>query len=453
MDALIADFTGRMADPSLASLFENCYPNSLDTTVQSFVPSTAITPPSAFVITGDIDAQWFRDSANQLLPYVPLTTKDPALADLICGLVLRHADDVAHDPFANAFNFNASGAGHQSDSRFPPMTPRVFEGKYELDSLAAVLKLAASYYNATGDKACFLARPSWAAAMATLVATVQSMQAATGAPADSPYRFQREASTPTETQMLDGMGPPAAYTGMSRSPFRPSDDATTFPYLIPAEAMAVVELRRLAVMLGAFLDDLDDDDAARMESDHLRQLEQLAFDAATVAKQIDEGIQKFGIAPHPTAGRIFAYEVDGFGSVNFMDDANCPSLLSLPYLGYVQSSDPVYLATRSFVWSHRQGFWWSGSGGRGIGGPHAGYGMIWPMSMVMFALTSESDAEISWALDAIKQSSAGTGLLHESFWINDVNQFTRPWFAWVNGLFGELVIKIAAERPHLIFKQ
>jgi meiotically up-regulated gene 157 (Mug157) protein len=206
-------------------------------------------------------------------------------------------------------------------------------------------------------------------------------------------------------------------------------------------------------MLGAFLDDLDDDDAARMDSDHLRQLEQLAFDAATVAKQIDEGIQKFGVAPHPTAGRIFAYEVDGFGSANFMDDANCPSLLSLPYLGYVQSSDPVYLATRSFVWSNRQGFWWSGSAGRGIGGPHAGYGMIWPMSMVMFALTSESDAEISWALDAILQSSAGTGLLHESFWINDVNQFTRPWFAWIDGLFGELVIKIAAERPHLIFKQ
>ena len=243
VDSLISSYTSRMVDADLATLFSNCYPNTLDTTVYSFVPSTPTTPPSSFIITGDIPAQWLRDSSNQLLPYVALAPQDPLLKDLICGLVRRHAADVAHDPFANAFNFNASGAGHQNDQRFPPMTPQVFEGKYELDSLAAVLKLAWSYWNTTGDSGCFLTDASWSASMAKLVGTIQAMQGATGSPLDAPYRFQRESNSPTETQMLGGMGVPTPYTGMSRSPFRPSDDATTFPFLIPAQAMVLASQR------------------------------------------------------------------------------------------------------------------------------------------------------------------------------------------------------------------
>lgn len=449
VNSLIDDYVSRMANPDLATLFSNCFPNTLDTTVQFYAPSTPTSKPSAFIITGDIDAQWFRDSANQLLPYMSLAASDPALSDLMCGLILRHAADVTHDSFANSYNFNASGAGHQDDQRFPPMTKEVFEGKYELDSLAAVMKLASAYYNATGDAACFLTDAAWSNAMQRLLQTIQSMQAATSDPSASPYRFQRVSSTPTETQELDGMGPPTAYTGMSRSPFRPSDDATTFPYLIPAQAMTVVELRKLAAMIGEFK---TRDESAQLSTDHALQLSQLQSVAGQLAAEIDAGIQQFGVLKRPGSGTaLYAYEVDGFGSANLMDDANIPSLLSLPYLGYVSASDPVYQSTREFVWSGSQGFYWAGTAGRGIGGPHAGYGQIWPMSVVMFGMTSESDAEISWALESLVNSSAGTGFLHESFNKDDVTKFTRPWFAWVNGIFGEFILKLAKERPYLIF--
>lgn len=456
-----------MVDPDLATLFSNCFPNTLDTTVASYTPSTPTSPPSAFVITGDIDAQWLRDSSNQLLPYVRLAAQDAHLQDLICGLIHRHARDVAHDPYANAFNFNASGAGHQDDQRRPAMTPEVFEGKYELDSLAAVLKLASTYYNVTGDKACFLADPKWAASMEILLDTIQAQQVASGDADTSAYLFQRTSNVPTETLGLGGMGTPTPNTGMSRSPFRPSDDATTFPFLIPAQAMAVVELRNLAGMIGAYVEgerttgrewkseevELEEEDSLQ-QLGHLLRLQRLAQGAATTAAQIDEGIQQYAIvSPAGAAGgsQLYAYEVNGYGSVNLMDDANVPSLLSLPYLGYVAPDDPTYLATRSFVWSTAQPYYWQGTAGRGIGGPHAGMYQIWPMSIIMLALTSTSDLEISAALQQLKLSSAGTGLLHESFDKDDVSQFTRPWFAWVNTLFGELIMKIADERPHLIF--
>lgn len=176
VDSLIANFTSRMLDHDLATMFENCYPNTLDTTVYSYTPASSTRPPSSFIITGDIPAQWFRDSTNQVLPYVHLAPMDTHLSDLICGLIHRHASDVTHDPFANAFNFNASGAGHQDDTRFPPMTPEVFEGKYELDSLAAVMKLANRYYNVTQDSSCFLEDTNWTNAIKIILQTITDMQ-------------------------------------------------------------------------------------------------------------------------------------------------------------------------------------------------------------------------------------------------------------------------------------
>jgi meiotically up-regulated gene 157 (Mug157) protein len=388
-----------------------------------------------------------------LLPYVPLASSDPQLSELICGLIHRHKMSVLHDPFANAWNFNASGAGHQDDIRRPPMTPLVFEGKYELDSLAAVLKLAAAYYNATGDKNCFLTDSTWVESMTLLVSTIQSMQPASGLPSDSPYSFQRLTYGSTDTLQLGGMGPPSAYTGMSRSLFRPSDDACTFPFLIPSQAMAVVELRNLAAMIGNFLETISAKELHQLGSIQIKQLSQLSSVAAQVAEEIDSGIQGYGVVEHNVFGKVLAYEVDGFGSINLMDDANIPSLLSLPYLGYLSSSDPLYLSTRSLIWSTHQPYYWSGDAGEGIGGPHAGINQIWPMSIIMYALTSTNDNEIKWALQTLKLSSANTGFLHESFNKDNVNIFTRPWFAWVNALFGELIMKIAKERPQLIFKQ
>lgn len=146
---------------------------------------------------------------------------------------------------------------------------------------------------------------------------------------------------------------------------------------------------------------------------------------------------------------MWAYEVDGFGSELLMDDANVPSLLGLPYLGC--SPDPaVYARTRAFVWSKRNPWFFSGSAAEGIGGPHEGRPMIWPMAITVYALTSHSPGEIRRALQMLVHSSAGTGFMHESFNADDASKFTRSWFAWANSLFGELVATVAETQPTLL---
>ena len=123
----------------------------------------------------------------------------------------------------------------------------------------------------------------------------------------------------------------------------------------------------------------------------------------------------------------------------------------LPYLGYSARDDgALYNATREVVLSDANPWWFKGTAGEGIGGPHVGLNMVWPMGIVVRALTSTSDDEIAECLEMLKVSTAGTGLMHESFNKDDPADFTRPWFAWANALFGELILKLARERPHLI---
>lgn len=432
VNAAIASLSSRMRDPDLATLFSNCLPNTLDTTVSHFCHGCGPGGgPDAFVITGDITAQWLRDSTNQLLPYLPFAPQDPNLAALACGLVRRQARDILHDPFANAFNYAEEGGPHQGDVRTPPMTPHVFEGKFELDSLAAFLRLSNGVYNWTGA-ACLANSSEWVGAAALVVSTVRGMQRSSEETLDAPaYLFERKAYAATDTTELQGAGPPAAPdTGMARSAFRPSDDATKLPFLVPANAMMSVELGRLGATLRALSQDV------------------LAANATALSAQLRAGIEA-----HATPNnRTYAYEVDGYGGAFYCDDANIPSLLSLPLLGYLNASDPAYVATRAAVLSPRTNpYFFHGPAGEGVGGPHEGLGYIWPMSVIVRAMTSDSDAEIEEALGTLVNSSAGTGFLHESFYRSDVTKYTRPWFAWVNGLFGELVLQLARERPHLLF--
>ena len=151
------------------------------------------------------------------------------------------------------------------------------------------------------------------------------------------------------------------------------------------------------------------------------------------------------VVEHPEFGKIYAFEVDGFGGCFLMDDANVPSLLAMPYLGDVERTDPIYENTRRFVWSEENPYFWRGSAGEGIGGPHIGVEMIWPMSIMMRAFTSEDDAEIRDCIVALMTTDAGTGFMHESFNVNDPTDFTRSWFAWQNTLFGELILKLVNE--------
>lgn len=416
--------SARIADSELAKLFVNCFPNTLDTTVE---PGTFEGKPDTAVITGDIAAMWLRDSSAQVWPYLPFAAKDEHLRALLEGLIRRQARCILIDPYANAF---------MADLNAPPLEwsrkddtelkQGVGERKYELDSLCYPIRLAYGYWKSTGGTQPFDKR--WHDSVRLVLATMRVQQRKHGS---GPYHFQRTARTPTETLAEKGFGNPVKPVGLIASGFRPSDDACILPFLVPSNLFAVTSLRQLAEMANGILNDTS-----------------LANDASALAQEVEQALRQHAIAPTPD-GTIWAYEVDGFGSQMLMDDANVPSLLALPYLN--SSPDAaLYARTRAFVWSERNPWFFRGTAGEGIGGLHEGINMIWPMSQTVYALTSRSEAEVSRALKMLKVGSASSGFIHESYDRNNPNQFTRAWFAWANTLFGELVAKTVQTNPRLL---
>ena len=424
VEAFIEQTRPRIGDTELAAMFVNCFPNTLDTTVE---PGEFEGKPDTAVITGDIPAMWLRDSSAQVWPYLPLAAKDEPLRALLEGVIRRQARCILIDPYANAFMADLSAPALSWSLKDKTDLKRgVGERKWELDSLCYPIRLAHGYWKRTGDTRPFDAQ--WQKAMTLAVETMTVQQRKQGL---GPYHFQRDSFISTETLPADGYGNPVKPVGLIASGFRPSDDACIFPFLVPSNLFAVTSLRQLAEMADAILHD-----AA------------LANRAHALAAEVESALQQHAIAQTP-GGTIWAYEVDGFGSQLLMDDANVPSLLGLPYL--VSSPDPaLYERTRSFVWSERNPWFFRGTAGEGIGGPHEGKDMIWPMSQTVYALTSSSDAEIRKGLAMIKISSAGSGFIHESYFKDDPKKFTRAWFAWANTLFGELVAKLAATKPELL---
>lgn len=437
VEAVIASFGPRFLDNNISRLFENGFPNCLDTTV---TVAAGKDRTDSFVITGDIHAMWLRDSTNQVLPYVAFAASDPPLQDLLCGVIRRQARMVGVNRYANAFNYDLSGNGHNDDALTlkPAVTycarGQVFENKYELDSLVNVLKLANSYYNATNDASCFK-DDDWLPAIEIILDTITVQQAGTDEDFDDPaYTFSRQTTVATDTLLNGNRGSPARRTGMSKSYFRASDDANTFPFSVPANAYATVELARLTRLL-----------------DIMGQTA-LSARASALSGQIKAGIDSFGVI-EKDGKRFFAYEVDGFGSAYFMDDANIPSLLALPYLGFVSKSDPTYLETRKRVLSNATNpYFFQGKAAEGVGGPHVGTNFIWPMSIIMRALTSDDDAEIAQCLAILARTHADKYFMHESFHKDNSMDYTRTWFSWANSLFADLILTLARERPHLIFK-
>lgn len=418
VEQCITRLTGRLrGDPELAWLFANCFPNTLDTTVRVGTDETG--RPDTFVVTGDIPAMWLRDSTAQVWPYLPLAREDTALRGLLVGVINRQVRCVLLDPYANAFEPDPAACHWASDHT--AMRPGVHERKYELDSLCAVLRLSRGYHAATGDTDPF--DSCWLEALDLILATLRQEQQGNVGDGEPPYMFARTTTNATETLALYGRGHPARPCGLIRTAFRPSDDAALLPYHIPANAMATVELRAVAALLAG---PLNQPERARA--------------AAVLADEVDTAIRAHGVMQHPACGEVYAYEVDGYGSAYFMDDANVPSLLSLPYLGYVQASDPLYQATRRAVLGPHNPYHFTGRAAAGVGGPHIGLGHVWPLSILMRGLTSQDGAEIHECLETLKRTHAGTGFMHEAFWKDDPGRFTRPWFAWANTLFGELVL-------------
>jgi hypothetical protein len=427
VEATIVRMRRVITDPKLMTLFEACYPNTLDTTVEM---GEVDGKPDAFVITGDIEALWLRDSSAQVWPYLPLAKGDKPLRTLFHGLIQRQAHCILIDPYANAFlkDPTAKTTLSWSIGDLTAMKPGVGERKWEIDSLCYPIRMAHGYLAATGDATPF--DDTWRAAMLTILKTFRDQQRKDG---PGPYSFQRKAEAPTETLALGGYGSPTKKVGLIHSGFRPSDDACTYPFLIPSNHFTVVSLRQLAAMAPATGLDAG-----------------FAQDCLALAAEVEAALKAHGVVDDGKGNKVWAYEVDGFGNSLFMDDANVPSLLALPYLGAVPANDPVYRATRAAVWSDRNPYFFKGKAGEGIGGPHEGLRLIWPMSLMVRILTSSDDAEIKASLDILKTTDAGTGFMHEAFDQDNPATFTRPWFAWANGLFGETILDVYARKPHLL---
>jgi hypothetical protein len=406
--------------PALLPLFRQCFLNTLDTTIQPLDDGTT------FVITGDIPAMWLRDSTAQVRPYMRFAAQDEGIRHLLRGVIRRQMQYLLLDAYANAFNQEANGHGHQTDHT--QMSAWVWERKFELDSLCYPVQLLYDYVTQSGDTSVLDATAHQALRRIVEVMEIEQQHRERSA-----YRFQRteDAHPVRDTLTEGGLGTPVRETGMVWSGFRPSDDSCHYGYLIPANMFAIVVLGFIEQYAQMPFADQD-----------------LATRARTLREQVEAGIQAHGMVDHPQFGRIYAYEADGFGNHHLMDDANIPSLLSIPYLGYRPASDPIYQNTRAFVLSHANPYFVEGAAAQGVGSPHTPEGYLWPLALIMQALTTEDRAEQARLLDMLVQTTAGTNFMHESFHPDDPTQFTRSWFAWANSLFGELVIRwVEAQHP------
>ena len=454
-----------MVDLDLAQVFRNAFPNTLDTTVRWHVDGVKDhaaksklfrdqdrwSGAQSFIVTGDINAEWLRDSTNQLAQYQSLALTAPEIGNLILGAINTQAEYVIESPYCNAFQpptpsgLQPTHAG-QEDVVHPVYEPSfVFECKYELDSLAAFLSLSNQYHATTGSTAFLTKR--WYLALDALLTVLDQQSLPTFDPQThhyfrSEFTFRRRTWTGTETLNLNGVGNPLANgTGLIRSAFRPSDDATIFGYLIPANAMLSVELNRTASLFESL--------PSFSSNKHQKTL---ASNLRSRAETIKRGIYDHAMVDHKIWGRVFAFEVDGYGSTLLMDDANIPSLLSLPLLGFLDSSDMIYQNTRRMILSSRGNpYFLSGSRFHAIGGPHIGLRNAWPMSLLVQAMTSDDEDEIMTCVRAVKNVSL-MGLVNESVDVEGGgNQITRSWFAWANSVFAQTILHVAEKWPALLF--
>ncbi|EIW82211.1 hypothetical protein CONPUDRAFT_54071 [Coniophora puteana RWD-64-598 SS2] len=434
VEKVISDVTSRMKDPDLARLFENTFPNTLDTTVKYFNSSENL----AFIITGDINAQWLRDTGNQFAQYRPLLSQDKELATLVKAVINNEARYVSEYPYCGAFQPPPESGLPPTvntyallvDTEPPVNNQTVFECKYELDSLAGFLKLSVSYYTETKDKG--MMTDQWLNAIDQIFQVINNQSQASF---DSnwnwysSYNWTGEPGSYSPQVVNDGAGEPRGYTGLVGSHHRPSDDICIFPFITSDNAMMSVELTNLANVL---------DDA------------QIMPNISAMAKNYSQTIHD-AIWNHTVVAGAFAYETNGLGSTYIMDDANVPSLLSLPYLGFLGMNDSTYVATRNRVLSRANPYYAQGINFTGIGGPHVDAWNPWPMSQITNIFGTDSDDEIIKSLGLIANNTYGLGLIHESVNIYNGSDYTRPWFAWANSYFSEMILDLAQRKPHLIF--
>ncbi|KAI0024043.1 glycoside hydrolase family 125 protein [Xylariomycetidae sp. FL0641] len=445
VEEAISRIKNMTTDPDLFRLFENTFPNTLDAAVKwRGVAANNSDEELAFIITGDIDAMWIRDSANQIAPYrTVLKDKTDDLASIFRGTLNMQARYLTISPYCNAFlPPPESGLDAEPNGASYIVTPSydrhvVFTCNFELDDFGGFLQLSHDYYTATGDLD-FFGRFQWVHAVQSILKASDAMRQPTygadGRWHPSPYTFQSQTTTAFGTLGNNGMGYPVNATGLVRSPFRPSDDAALYDFQIPAN-----------MMLARYLE-ATSDIMAKLPSAPAG----LADEMRDMAAGIRAGIDRFGVVAAPDGRRIFAYEVDGFGGQNLMDDANIPSLLSAPALGYLDANDTVYRDTRRFVLSRRNPWWCQGPVLNAVGSPHIRPGAAWPMAAIVRAMTSDDDDEIVAAVGEVLRTTDGYGLIHESVDSFDESRWTRSWFGWGNAVFGQMIMELADRKPHLL---
>ena len=398
----------KLDSDELKNDFRKCYLNTLETTVRYDENG------NVFIITGDIEAMWLRDSSVQVSHYVRLAGIDIDCKELVKSLLKRQFQYINIDPYANAFNEKADGKGHKDETETKPI---VFERKYEIDSLIYPLWLLNKYYYYTKDKSVF--DSLFFETVETIVNTLITEQDYKD---KSPYYFRRPGDE-KDTLLNNGYGADYKYTGMIRSAFRPSDDRCEYPFLVPANMFAVAVFKEL-------LNNLNAENISIPFGNTVDNL----------CRQIEEGIEKYAVVEDEEFGEIYAYEVDGSGNRLMMDDANVPSLLSLPYLGWCDKNDKIYLNTRKYVLSKKNPFYYEGEFAKGIGSPHTPDNYIWHISLIIEALTTDDKNEKMRIFNILRNTTAGTGFMHEGFNCGNPDEYTRSWFAWANTLFAIFII-------------
>ncbi len=395
--------------PKLCNLYKNCCPSTINSAIEECEDGTC------FVLTGDISAMWLRDSAAQVTHYIPLADDDE-IGKMIEGVIKRQLMYIEIDPYANAFNKEANGEGHTKD--LPRQSPWVFERKYEIDSLCYPIRLLYLYWKQTGKEELIKEKLE-----KTVKIIVNQWKTEQYHFEKSPYLFIRpDFYAPWDTIHNGGKGNPVTYTGMTWSGFRPSDDGCQYGYLTASEMFAVVVLGYMAEMLKSVLKN-----------------EKLANECEELRLKIDEGIKKFCVVEHEKYGKIYACETDGMGNFYMIDDANIPSLLSIPYIGYSDKEDEIYQNTRKFLLSKDNPFYFEGKYAKGIGSRHTPKNYVWHMALVMQGMTSIDSKEKIEILEMIASTDADTGYLHEGFNVDNPYEFTREWFTWPNSLFAEFI--------------
>eukprot|EP00873_Tetraselmis_striata_P021743 jgi/Tetstr1/442007/TSEL_030188.t1 len=425
-------------EPEVLRMCEKTLWNTRDTTVTHLPDNTT------FVITGDINDLWVRDSCAQVHPYIKFAPREPSLARLLEGLIRKLAFYIQYDPYANAFRVDTLYEFSEAQKAMG-RHGYISTWDYELDSGAYFFRLLWTYWKHMPG-AAVLRDDAVLKAIDIQLNVWETEQWHEDREAIAPgyHRlYRRPAVRPSEPGHpwtgfaglpREGKGTPTAHTGMVWSAFRPSDDEQKYGYLVPGNMFAVVGLNYVAELAGS-----------------LWRKPELAARAQRLAAEIDEGIRRHAIVQHPQYGMIYAYEVDGLGNHLLMDDANIPSLMSIPYIGY--RADPeVYANTKRFILSPDNPTYAESRDGtiRGFGSPHtaaASRNNIWPMGQITQGLASASREEKLDVLRQLVATTGGSGMMHESYDPNNPRRFTRGWFAWANSLFAELVMSLTDKCP------